>query len=187
MHSRIFKVCLLPLSQKDDGDIAEFIETARECNTISPDDYFEHWFTTSHADYVDDDPNPIESLEWLFSSLSFNQRPVKTDIMKRTFVLGEGFKESYFESKFLNFKSLLDQAKAVTLSDFIASYRPIDIDMGFLMYSLKSAYLDDGGFYIDLADEYDGVESELIPLDTFLRRAEIGTTYYVVGSIDYHY
>jgi hypothetical protein len=187
MHSRVFKVCLLPSSDRDDGDITELIEIAKENNTISPDDYFEHWFTTSHADYVDDDPNPSESLKWLFSDLSCNQRPVETDETKRTFILKEGFKESYFENKFLNFKSLLDQAKAVTLSDFIADYRPIDLDMGFLMYRLKSAYLDDGGFYIDLADEYDGVESELIPLDTFLRRAEIGKTYYVVGSIDYHF
>lgn len=186
MHSRVFKVCPLPPIEKD-GDMEEFIETAKECNTISPDDYTEHWFTTSHADYVDDDPDPSESLKWLFSSLSYNQSPVETDETKRTFVLGEGFKESYFENKFINFKSWLDKAKEVTLSDFIASWRPLDLDMGYLMYSLRNAYLDDGGFYIDLADEYDGIESELIPLDTFLRRAEIGKTYYVVGSIDYHY
>lgn len=50
-----------------------------------------------------------------------------------------------------------------------------------LMYRMKTAYCEKFDFYVS-SDEFD-----TIPLDEFIRYAEIGRRYYIGGTIDYHF
>ena len=54
MHSRILQITKEKLDRSD---------------WISASDYYDHWFTNSVADYVDDDVDRDSDLDWFFSSM----------------------------------------------------------------------------------------------------------------------
>ena len=160
MHSRIYQISETPIDKED------YIEESN---------YYDHWFTNSVADYINDDTNRDDDIEWLKGcylkkGLSFGQ-----DDNGEYFVVED--KSKYFEANFEEFKKELKELSEKTLDDFMSG----ESDMS--LYRLKSSYDDEFGFYIDDGGEYHGVTT----FDTFMRCATVGTKYYIGATIDYHF
>ena len=156
MHSRIFQVSTEPIDKAD---------------YIKESDYYDHWFTKSIADYVDDDCYRDEDLKWLEDC--YENEGIKFGVDSNGEYLIIENKEVYFANSFKRFRKLLDKIKDVTLQDFVEGIHEI--------YSLKSAYEDKFGFYMEL----DGWG--LITMDSFVRGCPENVKYYIGKSIDYHY
>lgn len=160
MHSRIYQISKTPIDKED------YIEESN---------YYDHWFINSVADYVSDDTNRDDDIEWLKGcygkkGLSFGQ-----DDNGEYFVVED--KSKYFEASFEEFKKELKKLSEKTLDNFISG----ESDMS--LYRLKSSYDDEFGFYIDDVGEYHGVAT----FDRFMRCATVGTKYYIGATIDYHF
>lgn len=153
MHSRIFQISKEPI------DKADYIDSGYY-------DY-DHWFTNSVADYVSDDCNRDADIEWLKScakGLIFDK-----DNYGDYFVVKN--KEDYFESKFKTFQTSLDKIKECTIEDFSNGMLGI--------WSLKNAYEEKFGFYVD-------VDGEVISFDSFVRCFAVNEKWYVGNTLDYH-
>ena len=160
MHSRIYQISKTPIDRED---------------YIDEDKYYDHWFTSSVADYVNGDTNRNDDIEWLQNcygnkGLSFGQ-----DDNGEYFVVED--KVKYFEANFKKFQDELEELSKKTLDDFMGGERDMSL------YRLKSSYDDEFGFYIDDNFEYYGVAT----FDRFMRYATVGTKYYIGATIDYHF
>lgn len=164
MHSRIFQLSHEPLT-KD-----EYIDE----NTFY-DGY--EYFLGPVADYISDDTQRDEDIDWLNEVLFNSMNDVDLfEINKELgyIVFKKGFKESYFEASFNKLKELVAKLE---LSDFIKHS-----NSRFNPYILENLIEDKFGFYIYL-DCYGGF---LNTLDDFLRGAELDTKYYFGATLDYH-
>ena len=160
MHSRIFQISKTPIDRED------YIEEYK---------YYDHWFTGSVADYVDDDTDRNDDVEWLQScygnkGLSFGQ-----DDNGEYFVIED--KAKYFEANFEKFQKELKELSEKTFDDFMGG------EGNMSLYRLKESYDDEFGFYIDDRNEYHG----LITFDRFMRYTTVGEKYYIGATIDYHF
>lgn len=153
MHSRIFQVSMEPI-EKD--------------YYICESDYWESWFLNSIADYVNDDCDRTEDIQWLKdccdNAMTFGQ-----DKNGDYFIINS--KTKYFEKAFERFKLALDKIKDTTIDDFAQGI--------FEVWQLKNAHEDRFGFYAD-------VDGELMTFDAFVRLCATGEKYYIGGTIDYH-
>ena len=113
MHSRIFQVSEKPI------DKADYIEESN---------YWDHWFIGSVADYVNDNCDRNDDIQWLADCAKGYS--VGRDKNGEYLIIEN--KEKYFEDAFRQFKATLDVLKDCTLQDFTK-----DI---FEMYGLKNAY-----------------------------------------------
>jgi hypothetical protein len=160
MHSRIFQVSNSPIG-KD--------------NYITPDDFYEHWFTNSIADYVDTS-NRTDDIEWLRKTLQPNNPNVEfgKDTQGKYFSFNADFKTLYFKPKFESFMKAVNEAARSSLEEFAS-----DSEMGMIVFRIKTMYDDKYSFYFYEDDEF-------ITMDEFIRYAREGQKYYIGGTIDYH-
>lgn len=157
MHSRIFQVRETPIARGD---------YIGEC------DCYEYGFLHSIADYVDENTNRSNDIQWLKCCYENNGLSFGIDDDGEYFIVED--KAKFFESKFEQFQKTLKELSEKTFENFISG------DCGFILCSLKSSYEDKFGFYVECEDY--GLET----FDMFMRYATIGTKYYIGATIDYH-
>lgn len=153
MHSRIFQVDSKPINKED------YIEEST---------YWDHWFVNSIADYVNDNCDRNDDIQWLKDCAKGYS--IGCDENGEYLIIEN--KEEYFKNSFERFKELLDKIKDSTIQDFTKGI--------FEMYGLKNAYEEKFGFYM----ETDGYG--LITMDSFIRDFPEDVKFYIGGTIDYH-
>ena len=152
MHSRIFQASMEPIKEND---------------YMCEADYYDHWFTKEWADYVSDECDRDTSIEWLKDCAK--GYIVSEDDNGNYFVVTN--KEEYFKDSYDAFMNALDELGKPTLKEFVN---------GFSLYSLRNAYEDKGGFYID-------ADGELMTFDEFIRECAANEKYYLGAVLDYHF
>ena len=157
MHSRIYQVSKTPIDK---------------CDYIEESYYYDHWFLNSVADYVNEDTDRNDDIEWLKvcyekKGLSFGQ-----DDNGEYFIVED--KEKYFETNFEEFQKALKELSERTFDDFISG------ESGIFLYRIKRSYDDKYGFYVE--SEECGCDT----FDEFMRYTTVGTKYYIGATIDYH-
>jgi hypothetical protein len=160
MHSRIYQISKTPIDKED------YIEESN---------YYDHWFTNSVADYVDDDTNRDDDIEWLKDCYEKKGLYFGQDDNGEYFIVED--KTKFFEANFEKFQKELKELSEKTLDDFMGG------EGNMSLYRLKSSYDDEFGFYIDDDGEYHGVAT----FNRFMRCATVGTKYYIGATIDYHF
>ncbi len=160
MHSRIYQITTSPIELDD---------------CISESDFCEHWFVGSIADFVSSDNDRTEDIK----SLAERLKNVAVFADGDTFTILPDGREAYFSDAFKVFAAARDQIRSMGLKEFADG-----AGMGQALWKMKSAFCEDFSFYVS-PDAEDGLD--VIPLDEFIRNAEIGTKYYVGGTLDYHY
>lgn len=158
MHSRIFQVSKYPI------DIEDYIEESN---------YYDHWFTSSVADYVNGDTDRENDIDWLKACVE--DKGISFSPFGDEMYLIVEDKIKYFESKFEAFKNALKELSIIPIEQFISG------ECGLSMYRLKEAYDDKFGFYVDSDETY------LVTFDDFVRHADVGVKYYIGATIDYHF
>ena len=156
MHSRIFQVSINPIEK------ADYIDESHYCD---------HWFTNQIADYVSDNCNRNDDIEWLKNCI--NGCGFGADNYGEYLVVNS--REEYFNNAFEDFKEIVDRLSVVTLQEFTNKYK-----VSYDVWAIKNTYEDKNGFYID-------ADGELMPFDKFIRWCAIGEKYYFGATIDYHY
>lgn len=154
MHSRIFQVNTKPI------DVADYIRES---------DYYDHWFTHQIADYVDGDTDRDSDIIWISTHRGC---AVGKDDNGDYLIIHN--KEEYFESAYIRFKQLLEEMGEPTIEDFVNAN-------GINMWLLENVYDDKFGIYIDSYISDYG--NELMTLDMFVRRCEVGVKYYIGGTM----
>ena len=160
MHSRIYQISKTPIDRDD---------------YIEEDKYYDHWFTSSVADYVNGDTNRDDDIEWLQNCYGNKGLSFGHDDNGEYFIVED--KVKYFETNFKEFQKELEELSKKTLDDFMGG------ESNMSLYRLKSSYDDEFGFYIDDSFEYHGV----VTFDRFMRSATEDTKYYIGATIDYHF
>ena len=158
MHSRIYQISTKPIHRDD---------------YIDESNYYEHWFLGSVADYVSEDRDRADSIEWFKACYNDAGLSFGVDKDGAYFIVED--KSKYFASKLEIFQATLKELSAITLDDFITEKYSMQ------MYRLKAAYEDKYGFYVD----NDGWG--MTPLDACIRYSENGTKYYIGATLDYHF
>lgn len=147
MHSRIFQL------------------TKEKADPIIADDYYDHWFTNSIADYVMDSEGDID---WLVSCSNGALEQKGNKIIIKD-------KSKYFERKYRDFMQGLKKFTETSFEDF---QKP-----SFSIYSLKVAANDQHSFYIEDCGEWGG----LTTFDEFMRRVNNGDEFFIGVTVDYHF
>lgn len=150
MHSRIFQVSKSPVEKQD------YYRDYR---------YFDD-FVGSVADYVSDDTDRDEDIEWLAEYLS-GVAEIEGD--KITFKNIDAF----FSKRYQQFCEAVIDLGTVSYQDFRSG-------ISYKAWRLQNTIEDKFGFYMD-SEKY-GLE----PIDSFLRSVENGDVYYIGATIDYH-
>lgn len=158
MHSRIFELSRTPVSPED------------RFNTNDIPDGFYH----NIADYAIDETNRAEDIAW-FVSCYRSIIAIGEDGESITF--NHMAKQDYFRFKHQKFIEKAAELSAVSLDAFVGD-TPYPID--FTVYELNDAYKDKFSFYIYF-------ESELVPMDEFIRTFSLEGTFYFGGTVDYHF
>ena len=158
MHGRIFQISKEPI-EKDD-----YIEESN---------YYDHWFTNSIADYVDGDTDREDDIQWLKDCYADSGLSFEIDDGGEYFIIED--KVKYFAKRFDVFQKTLKELQDITLDDFASG------KCGMYMYTLKSTYDDEFGFYIDSED------TSLETFDSFIRHSDNGAKFYIGATIDYHF
>ena len=161
MHSRIYQITTAPITPEE---------------YLTDNDFYEHWFIGSIADYVDDDINREYELSCFRESLEESKVAVFSSDDSFT-ILPDG-KEAYFNGAYRSFMEVIKKATAVSLAEFSGT---CDNDCASLTYKIKSSFCEEFGPYVS-SDEFD-----TIPLDEFIRDAVPGERYYIGGILDYHW
>ena len=160
MHSRIYQISKTPIDRDD---------------YIEEDKYYDHWFTSSVADYVNEDTDRDYDIEWLKDCYGNKGLSFGHDDNGEYFIVED--KVKYFEAKFEEFQKELKELSEKTLDDFMGGESKMSL------YRLKGFYDEECGFYIDDCSEYHG----LATFDRFVRCATVGEKYYIGATIDYHF
>lgn len=156
MHSRIFQVCAKPIDKDD---------------YITEDYYYDHWFLHQIADYVDDDCDRDESIEWLADCAK--GYAVEQD--NNGYYLVVNNKEEYFKNTYERFVGALKNIGTPTIAQFAN---------GLDLWNFKDAYEEKFGFYVELC--YDECSHDLMTLDEFVRHVDVLSKWYIGSVIDYH-
>ena len=162
MHSRIFQL------ERSKGDIDDYTieEYDFDC------DCKHEWFIGQIADYVNEDTDRNEDIEWFLGCMEecnrfFTINRTGTEVESITFL--QGFKRAYFGRRFDSFKR--DVAN-MRLDDFINSMELI---------SIQSTIEEEYGFYVC-------IEDTIMTMDSFIRHMpNEETTYYFGVTMDYHW
>lgn len=156
MHSRIFQVSTRPIDKAD---------------YITESDYYDHWFTHSIADYVNEDCYRDEDLKWLEDC--YDKKGIKFGVDNHGEYLIIESKVKYFDEAYKRFKKLLERISECDITHFIDGINEF--------WSLKNVYEERFGFYMQTDD--DGP----ITIDSFVRTYPENVKVYIGGTIDYHY
>ena len=92
MHSRIFQMDIEPINKEDHIDESTF---------------YEDTFIGSIADYVDEDTNRDEDIQWLVDC--YEKYGMEYNKEEGYVVFKKGFKENYFRERFKLFKEAVDE------------------------------------------------------------------------------
>lgn len=157
MHSRIFQISKTPICKDD------YIDESR---------YYDHWFVGSVADYVNGDTNREDDIMWLAECYGKRGISFGKDDYGKYFIIEDRAK--FFGLDFEQFRKVLKEISTTTLDDFIGG------KCGWQLCSLKAAYSDEIGFYVD------GDEIGFETFSDFVRYAELSVKYYIGATIDYH-
>lgn|SRR5699024_7753412 len=155
MHSRIYQISKEPIVKDD---------------YVSEDLFYDEIFNHV-ADYVTEETNREDDINWLVGSLS--DLPYTFNQDEKSIVFHPGFKEAYFESDFIKFKSL-------TANMTLDSFSNNNID-GMNLYRIIKCINDKFGFYT--IDDDNMVQT----MDEFIRDIEENTKYFIGGTLDYHF
>lgn len=156
MHSRIFQISSNPIAKED---------------YIRESDFFDHWFTTERADYVNEDTDRDSDIDWLKSATSGLEFGV--DEGGEYFVLKN--KSEFFEKTYTRFTETIDELTSLSMQDF--STTKID----HLMWELKNAWNNEYGFYVAYESTWD-----IDTLYAYMRYCNEGDKFYIGATIDYH-
>ena len=163
MHSRIFQVSGSPIAEED---------------YIKESDYYDDTFVGEVADYVSEETDREDDLDWLKGCCD---EGITIDIENGTLVIND--KRKYFEKKFDKFKELLNKLNEETTLEAFARLDKSYWGLSSALYDLDCiANGDKFGFYINDMDD-GGYTTRF---DEFVRFAEEGKTYYFGGTLDYH-
>lgn len=156
MHSRIYQIAPTPVK--------------RECY-LTPSDFIDHCFTSSVADYIDDEVDRDADLKSLCERLN----GIAAFEAAESFRVLPGGKEIYFAKAFETFVAARDKTLGMGLSEFASG--------GYCesVHIMKRTYCETFDIYVT-SDDLD-----MIPLDDFIRHAEIGRSYYIGATLDYHF
>ena len=152
MHSRIFQMDIEPINKEDHIDESTF---------------YEDTFIGSIADYVDEDTNRDEDIQWLVDC--YEKYGMEYNKEEGYVVFKEDFKENYFRERFKLFKEAVDE---LTFEDFA-------YDMRANLYKVRSLMEDRFSFYVYFIDYW-------MTFDRFVRQLEKGKKYYLGATINYH-
>ena len=161
MHSRIFQL------ERSRGDIDDY--GLEEYNF--DDDCKHEWFVGQVADYVSEDTDKNEDVEWFLACMEecnrfFTINRTDTEVESITFL--PGFKRMYFFERFNKLQQTVDE---MNLDDFTSSIKA---------YRLKQLVEEKFGFYVCC-------KNNLQSMDDFVRDLpDAETTYYFGNTIDYH-
>ena len=158
MHSRIFQISKNPIT---------------EDQLLTEDRYIDDGFVGRIADYVSEQMDVEDDLNWLINC----QKGIELIKEDDTFKIKIVSKKDYFEKSFEEFQNLVKKFNDYTLDEFIDSKNWFDF------YQMKSCYDDKYAFYFDDSDDYFGITT----LDDFVRNVEEGSIYYIGKTFDYHY
>lgn len=158
MHSRIYQISKTPIDK---------------CDYIEEDNYYDHWFTNSIADYVNGSTDRDDDIKWLKDCYEKKGLLFGEDENGEYLIVED--KSKYFAVNFEAFQKALKELSESTFDDFMSG------ECGIALYRLKEAYNDKFGFYVEC--ESCGCET----FDGFMRYAEVGVKYYIGATIDYHY
>lgn len=161
MHSRIFQL------ERSKGDIDNYTieEYDFDC------DCKHEWFIGQVADYVNEDTNRIEDIEWFLDCMKecnrfFTINRIGTEVESITFL--PNFKRMYFFERFNKLQQTVDEMNLDDFTNSITTYR------------LKQLVEEKFGFYICCEDN-------LQAMDDFVRDLpDTEITYYFGTTIDYH-
>ncbi len=156
MHSRIFQLSKSPIDKDD---------------YITESHYYDHWFL-SMADYVNDDTDRDEDVEWLSSCMSKRGVCFGEDDNGKYLIIVD--KVKYFENKVIEIQQAALKLSTATAAQIATS----ELDM--VVFNLKEAYEEKYGFYADVDDYLQG-------FDEFVRSSANGDKYYIGATIDYHF
>jgi len=156
-HSRIYQISIKPILEED---------------YLLADNFLDHWFTYTIADYVSDDTDRAEDIQCLKEILS---RSAEFE-SENSFIIKPGGKEKYFQKAYLTFISQCKKAASMELSEFVSIS-----ELSVLVFNIKNTYCDEYSVYVS-SDAFG-----TIPLDEFIRSAEIGKRYFIGSTLDYHF
>ena len=152
MHSRIIQLSKEPIKKED---------------YIQEEDFYDSGFIGTVADYVSDETDREDDINWFIQAYQLESQFNKEDdslIITKEYIL------SQFQK---NFDELKSKVNKMSLEDFIDPIKS---------YGLQSIIDGPGGFYID-SKEYG-----LMTFDTLLRRLlEKEEKFYIGGTVDYHF
>ena len=155
-HSRIYQIAIKVIPEED---------------YLLADHFLDHWFTNTVADYVEDNTDRASDIRWFKEILGDSAR-FETD---NSFVIQPGGKEKYLQTAYLSFENACLTALSIDLTKF-ATINSISM----LLFDINKAFCDEYSFYVS-SDTFG-----LIPLDEFIRSAEIGKRYFIGGTLEYH-
>lgn len=159
MHSRIYQITTDPVPADE---------------YLSEGYFYEHWFVGSIADYVAGGLKRESEID------SFKELLVKRTVAvfhgDDCFSILPHGKEAYFRYAYADFNDAVKKAASISLEDFAGNG-----ECSSLVYRIKNSFCDKFGPYVS-SDEFD-----TIPLDDFIRDAELGKRYYIGGILDYHW
>ena len=124
MHSKIIQIESAPVALSE---------------RISPDYYYDHWFLSSVADYVDvDEENSVDELIQLFKSVCGNEIEAFTDENGVGLIFKDGFVRTFMEREYQQYEypvlygdcntPLLSEAECFQLS--CAAAREVETNAG---------------------------------------------------------
>lgn len=158
MHDRIFQITT---------------KSVPEDNYISEVDFGDHWFVGAVADYVNNDADREEEIELLRKTLE--ETNIAAFKEHNSFTLLPDAKKTYFRDAYIRFVRAVGAVISTTLEEFMAK------EISDKMFAINQSFSDKFGNYVS-SDEFG-----TITFDNFMRKAEIGTRYYIGGVVNYHH
>lgn len=130
---------------------------------------YENGFLSTIADYTSEDTDRNEDIKWIDDYIKDYGAELNND--NKSFYFPRGFKNKYFEKRFECLKEMIDK---MSLNTFSCSDS--------VVYNIDNLSCNKYGFYISIDND-----NEYIPLDSFVRNLNEDTTYYIGGTLDYHF
>ena len=134
---------------------------------ICESDYYDNGFIGAIADYVSENTDRNHDIEWFVSYLKSKNVVSKSN--EESFTLSDNFREKYFKEKY-------DALKECVSNMSFETFCKNSLDL----YRVTSYIEDKYEFYI----HHDGYYETL---DSFMRNANDGQTWYFGGTLDYHF
>lgn len=160
MHSTIYEFSEHPISEK------------QRANT----DNLPEWFFQTVADYATDLDSITRAVQIHCLEQCFDNLCIRDEDQLR---FSNNFKERYFRESYRYFMAAVNALAHTGYTVFAGIITAPAFDAAF--NGIVESYADKTGFYI-----YDSDHRELLPLDAWLRKADLSKLYFLGGIMDYH-